>query len=101
MDAKQVTAFVAACWPQAMQSPLALAVRSACAADEADIAVQAAAWFCDDTAALLRDAEVLAETWRHLGADEQREQVDAHLESGWPDVPEELREQIVSRVCAG
>lgn len=101
MNAQQVTAFVSACWPQAMQSPLALAVRSACAADEAGIAIEAAAWCCDDTDALLADAEALAETWSHLGAHAQREQVDAHLESGWPGVPEELREQIVSRVCAG
>lgn len=95
MNAEQVRAFVASCWPSAMQSPFALAAR---AADAADTACAAAAWCADNTAAMLADAEILAEAWRHLGADEQREQVDAHLESNWPDASEELRAQVVSHV---
>ncbi len=99
MNADQVRAFVSACWPQAMQSPFAQAVRVACAVGIADIASAEAAWGASDTAVMLTDAESLADTWRHLGLDEWREQVDSHLESDWPDASEELRSQIVARVC--
>ncbi len=39
MDAEQVRAYVAAKWPDAMQSPLARAVQTFCAADQANRAI--------------------------------------------------------------
>ena len=65
MNADQVRALVAAKWPHAMQSPLAQAVQSFCAADEADRAVgfaklQAAAT-CAERRELLGDAMEHAE----------------------------------------
>lgn len=101
MNADQVRAFVSACWPQAMQSPLAMAVRAVSAAHEAERCCVEAACGADDTGAMLADAEVLADTWRHLGFTQMREQVDAHLESNWPEAAQALREQLVSRVCSG
>ena len=100
MNADQVRAFVAACYPNAMRSPAALAVQAACLADASAIACDAAAWHADDTAWMLDDARRLADEWCHLGTDGMREQIDAHLESNWPDASEGLREQVVSRACA-
>ena len=51
MKADQVRALVAAKWPHALQSPLAVACATFAAADEADRAVQGAALHASATAA--------------------------------------------------
>lgn len=66
MDAEQVKAYVAAKWPDAMQSPLAQAVQSYCAADQADRAIGFAGLQAKASAvarkALLADAAEHAES---------------------------------------
>ena len=65
MDAEQVRAYVAAKWPDALQSPLAQAVQTFCAADQADSAIAFAALQASATEAarkaLLADAAEHAE----------------------------------------
>lgn len=41
-------------------------------------------------------AEELADLWRHLGRDDMIEQVEAHLESNYPDVDDRIVELIVA-----
>lgn len=53
----------------------------------------------DDTAEAVRYAEEQAEIWAHLAYADKWEQVDAHLESNFPDLDADAREAIVDRVC--
>lgn len=53
----------------------------------------------DDTAEAVRYAEEQAEIWAHLAYADKWEQIDAHLESNFPELDYDAREAIVDRVC--
>ncbi len=53
----------------------------------------------DEMAEMLQYARDCADIWAHLCADEMREQVDAHLESNYPEASDEAREAVVRKVC--
>ena len=55
----------------------------------------------DDTAEAVRYAEDQAEIWAHLAYADKWEQIDAHLESNFPELYDDAREAIVDRVCRG
>ena len=49
----------------------------------------------------MRYAEEQAEMLTDLAYADKREQVDAHLESNFPELGDDAREAIVDRVCRG
>jgi len=55
----------------------------------------------DETVEAVRYAEELAEIWAHLAYADKWEQIDAHLESNYPEMDHCAREAIVDRVCRG
>ena len=63
IDAAAVRAYVALMWPQAMQSPVALAIREGCASDEANRAVSFARVQAECSNAEHRAALVDAAEW--------------------------------------
>jgi len=55
----------------------------------------------DETADAVRYAEEQAEIWAHLAYADKWEQIDAHLESNFPELDDDAREAIVDLVCRG
>ncbi len=53
----------------------------------------------DETAEAVRYAEEQAEIWSHMNYADKWEQIDAHLESNFPEMDYCAREAIVDRVC--
>lgn len=93
-------------------SPLARAFSEIAAEDRANeaqefaelttrAAMNRASAKADDTAEAVRYAEEQAEIWTHLAYADKREQIDAHLESNFPELGDDAREAIVDRVCRG
>lgn len=91
-------------------SPFSRAVQEVCAEDAASTAQEFAALTtratlaranaaADDMAEMVRYGQDLAETWAHLGHDEMVEQIEAHLESSYPEANDEAIAAVVRRVA--
>ena len=99
MNADQVRAFVAACYPRAMQSPVAQSFARLTTAYEAAGVCDAAAWSVKETLGMVAAADSYADLHAGTPRDKLREYMDCYLESCYPDAEDELREQIVTRAC--
>jgi hypothetical protein len=53
----------------------------------------------DDMGEMIRYGQDLAETWAHLGHAEMVEQIEAHLESSYPEASDEAIAAVVRRVA--
>ena len=51
-----------------------------------------------ERAELVEYARTLADIWRHLGPDEMLEQIEAHIESNYPDADERVVSLIVATI---
>ena len=101
MNADQVRAYVAARWPGALQSPVALAVQALTTADEADRAIGFARLQCAQTVgvrAQMRDEAMLhavrcIEACDAQGIAYDEETLSFNVETGFPDLhPDECDE---------
>jgi hypothetical protein len=84
-----------------MQSPVARGFARLVAVHEAADACNAATWSVSQTLSMLNAANEYAEIHAGTPLDDLREYMDSYLESCFPDVSDELREQVVMRACRG